>query len=125
MNADAVLLVDNAAQPMQAAPVAAMREVVATGGARKLILGFTHFDEVKGDNLPNASAKAQHVLASAENVLAAIGEELGPFAERALRKRIQDARFFLGGIHEPLDTEKKADLRTVKQLLKLLETRHS
>ena len=55
--ADAVLLVDNATQPMQAAPLAAMREVVATGNARKLIIAFTHFDEVKGDNLPTPICK--------------------------------------------------------------------
>lgn len=95
-SADAVLLVDNATQPMQAAPLAAIREVVATGNARKLILAFTHFDEVKGDNLPTAASKAQHVLNSAENVLAAFGEELGSYAERALRNRIEQARFFLG-----------------------------
>lgn len=119
--ADAVLLVDSAAQPMQAAPVAAMREVVATGNARKLVLAFTHFDEVKGDNLPTATAKAQHVLASAENVLAAFGEELGPFAERALRQRLENARVFLGGIHEALDPASKSGGRTVKQLQKLLQ----
>ena len=58
---DAVVLVDNATQPMQAAPLAAMRELVATGNGRKLILAFTHFDEVKGDNLPSTNEKAQHV----------------------------------------------------------------
>ena len=94
--ADAVLLVDSATQPMQAAPLAAMREVVATGNARKLAFSFTHFDKVKGDNLPNTSAKVQHVLASTENVLAAFGEELGPYAERTLRQRLEHARFFLG-----------------------------
>ena len=78
---DAVVLVDNATQPMQAAALAAMRELVATGNGRKLILAFTHFDEVKGDNLPSTNEKAQHVLASAENVLAAFGEDLGPYAE--------------------------------------------
>ncbi len=119
--ADAVLLVDNATQPMQAAPVAVMREVVATGNAHKLIFAFTHFDEVKGDNLPNVAAKSQHVLASAENVLSAIGEELGPFAERAIRKRIETARVFLAGIHEELSPDKKADKRTIAQLDKLLE----
>jgi hypothetical protein len=118
---DAVLLVDNATQPMQAAPLAAIREVVATGNARKLILAFTHFDEVKGDNLPNASVKAQHVLASAENVLASIGEELGPYAERALRKRLDEARFFLADLHEPLSEDAPAGKRTIKQLHKLLE----
>ena len=77
---DAVILVDNAMQPMQAAPVAAMKELVSSGNSAKLIFAFMHFDKVSGDNLPNASARYQHVLASAENVLSAIGEDLGPFA---------------------------------------------
>ena len=118
--ADAVLLVDSATQPMQAAPLAAMREVVTTGSARKLIIAFTHFDEVKGDNLPTASAKAQHVLASAENLLAAFGEELGPYAERALRQRLEDARFFFAGIHQPLSEATVSERRTISQIRKLL-----
>ena len=117
---DAVLLVDSATQPMQAAPLAAIREVVATGSARKLIIAFTHFDEVKGDNLPDAAAKANHVLASAENVLATFGEELGPYAERALRQRLENARFFLADLHEPLSTTKRSGRRTISQLRKLL-----
>ncbi|MGH2549452.1 MAG: hypothetical protein ACRDHN_08680, partial [Thermomicrobiales bacterium] len=117
---DAVLLVDNAMQPMQAATVAAMRELVSSGNASKLILVFTHFDEVKGDNLPTPSAKVQHVMASAENVLAAIGEDLGPFAERAMRKRLESARVFLEGIDKPLVDTTKAGTRTTTQLEKLL-----
>ena len=118
--ADVVLLVDSATQPMQAGPLAAMREVVATGNARKLLFAFTHFDEVKGDNLPTASAKAQHVLASAENVLAAFGEELGPYAERALRHRLESARFFLADLHVPLRDSTASGKRTISQLCKLL-----
>jgi energy-coupling factor transporter ATP-binding protein EcfA2 len=117
---DAIVLVDNAVQPMQAAPVAAMKEMITSGSASKLLIVFTHFDEVKGDNLPNATAKEQHVLASAENVLASIGEELGPFAERALRLRLKEACFFVGSIDENLDPEKKAHKRTVGQLQALL-----
>ena len=119
--ADAVILVDNATQPMQAAPLAAMREVVATGNGRKLILAFTHFDEVKGDNLPNVSARAHHVLASAENVLAAFGEDLGPYAERILRKRVEGARFFLADLQEAISEDSSAGRRTVLQLRNLLE----
>ena len=119
---DAIVLVDNAVQPMQAAPVAAMKEMITSGSAGKLLLVFTHFDEVKGDNLPNAAAKEQHVLASAENVLASIGEELGPFAERALRWRLKEACFFVGGIDEHLDAAKKTHKRTIGQLQKLLDT---
>lgn len=117
---DAVLLVDSATQPMQAAPLSAMREVVTTGSSRKLIIAFTHFDEVKGDNLPRASDKVQHVLASAENVLAAFGEDLGPYAERALRQRLENARFFLASIHEPLEESKVSGRQTIKQIRKLL-----
>ena len=117
---DAVVLVDNATQPMQAAPLAAMRELVATGSGRKLILAFTHFDEVKGDNLPSTSEKAQHVLDSAENVLASFGEDLGSYAERILRKRLEAARFFLENLQEPLSKDTGAGRRTIRQLLKLL-----
>jgi len=117
---DAVLLVDNSTQPMQAATVAAMRELVSSGNASKQILVFTHFDEVKGDNLPTLNTKVQHVLASAENVLAAIGEDLGPFAERALRKRIENGRVFLESIDKPLVPGTKAGSRTIAQLEKLL-----
>ena len=117
---DAIILVDNATIPMQAAPVAAMKEMITTGSSRKLLMVFTHFDEVKGDNLPNAAAKEQHVLASAENVLAAIGEDLGPFAERALRVRLKNACYFVGGIDERLDPAKKTQKRAIGQLQALL-----
>lgn len=117
---DAVVLVDNATQPMQAAALAAMRELVGTGNGRKLILAFTHFDEVKGDNLPSTNEKARHVLASADNVLAAFGKDLGPYAERILRKRLEAARFFLENLQEPLAEDTGAGRRTIRQLRKLL-----
>jgi hypothetical protein len=119
---DAVLLVDNAAQPMQAAPVAAMKAVVTSGNASKLVVTFTHFDMVKGDNLPSVADRQTHVKASVDNVLKAIGEDLGPLAERILRQRIERACFFVGGIDRQLSIEKKADRRTIEQINLLLET---
>ena len=113
---DAVVLVDNAAQPMQAAPVAALRSIVQTGNVKKLLMCFTHFDEVKGDNLPTVSAKREHVLASAENVLTRLGEDLGPNAERALRNRLAEHCFFLGGIDKILDAKKKRGKRSIEQI---------
>jgi energy-coupling factor transporter ATP-binding protein EcfA2 len=118
---DAVILVDNAMQPMLSAPVAAMKELVSSGNSAKLIFAFTHFDKVSGDNLPTPSARAQHVLASAENVLSAIGEDLGPFAERALRARLKTSRVFLADLDQKLDVESKDGKRTASQLGKLLE----
>jgi hypothetical protein len=118
---DAVILVDNATQPMQAGPLAAMKELVSSGNAAKLIFAFTWLDRVTGDNLPTPPARQQHVLASAENVLAAIGEELGPFAERALRSRLGASRVFLANLDQKLDQDSAEGRRTIKQLAKLLE----
>lgn len=117
---DAVILVDNATSPMLAAPVAAMKELIASGGASKLLLVFTHFDEVVGDNLPNAAARERHVLGSAESVLASIGEDLGSFAERALRGRLKSGCFFVGEINGHLDENRKSQKRTIGQLRALL-----
>ncbi len=119
---DAVLLVDSSKQPMQAAAIAAMRELVSSGNTSKLIIAFTHFDSVTGDNLPSASSRAKHVLASAAPVLRSLGEDLGPFAERALRQRIDKNRFFLASIHQPLDINTATGHRTVTQLRKMLQT---
>ncbi|MEU8122388.1 hypothetical protein AB0C21_27085 [Spirillospora sp. NPDC049024] len=123
---DAIVLVDNAQQPMQAAPVAVMRTAAATGNGEKLFFLFTHFDLVKGDNLGSFSDRERHVLGSAENVLSDIREELG-LAERILRRRLDEARFFVGGIDGVLDPERidpvrpKAARRTIRQLNGLLE----
>jgi hypothetical protein len=105
---DAVVLVDNATQPMQAAAAAALRNIASSGHAGKLIVCFTHFDSVVGDNLPTFKSREQHVLASAEGALTTIGEQLGSFAERVLRKRFESACFFLGGLHETLSPDHRA-----------------
>jgi hypothetical protein len=118
---DAVLLVDNATQPMQAAPVAAMKAMVTSGNASKLLITFTHFDMVKGDNLPSVADRQTHVKASVDNVLKAVGEDLGPFAERILHQRIERACFFVGGIDETLNVTKKSDRRTIEQMKTLLD----
>lgn len=118
---DAVLLVDNAAQPMQSAPIAALRSLIQTGNTKKLLMCFTHFDEVKGDNLPNIAAKREHVLASAENVFIRFGEELGPNAERSLRNRLSTHCFFLSGIDKKLDIKKNRGKFSIGQMTLLLE----
>ena len=106
---------------MQAAPVAAMKAVVTSGNASKLLVTFTHFDMVKGDNLPSVADRQTHVKASVDNILKAVGEDLGPFAERILHQRIERACFFVGGIDETLDVTKKSGRRTIEQMKTLLD----
>lgn len=118
--ADAVLLVDNAKQPMQAAPAMAIRSILTSGNIEKLIFAFTHFDEVKGDNLRSASDRARHVLASVENLVSSFREEYNPRAEREVRRQLDQARFFLGNIDEELDATLPAQRQTIGQLRKLV-----
>lgn len=119
-DSDVVLLVDNATQPLQAASIVLMKGLTADGKASKLMICFTHMDQVKGDNIPNFMHRKQHVLASTENVLTSIGEELGRFAERALRHSIQRGCFFVGNIDRKLENNSKADQRSIDQMLNLL-----
>lgn len=119
--ADAIILVDNAAQPMQAAPCAVLRSVVSSGHESKLILAFTHFDEVKGDNLAGRAARKDHVLGSFENAVHAVGKELGREAEVALRRLVSDRIVFLAGVQDRLDPTGRGDVKfTVGELRRLL-----
>lgn len=114
---DAIILVDNAAQPMQAAPLAAIRSLVSSGHESKLILCFTHFDEVNGDNLPDVESKRVHVLTSVENSLHALGKDLGKRAERAMSNALKDNIIFLSNIQKFVTEKKKF---TKSELLKLV-----
>ncbi|MFD9012103.1 hypothetical protein [Streptomyces sp. NPDC059552] len=113
---DAILVVDNATAPMQAAPVAALKAVAVSGNSGKLHFLFTHFDHMQADNLPRFSDRKRHVLASVENVLNAMGKELGPVGERAVRTQLERHCYFVGGMHKPLGSGGKEGKRTVSQM---------
>jgi len=118
--ADAVMLVDSAAQPMQAAPSMAVRSILTSGSIEKLVFCFTHFDEVRGDNLTSASDRARHVIASVENLVSSVKEDFHLRAERQVRNRLKGSRFFLGHIDQPLDDTNRDHSRTLDQLKKLV-----
>lgn len=102
--ADIILLVDNAAQPMQAGPVAVLQTVVASGHESKVAVVFTHFDEVTGDNLVRNADKQDHVTSSFYNAVQAIGKASGREAETSLKRLIPDRLFFLSKIQHVLAT---------------------
>ena len=116
---DAVVLVDNAEQPMQAAPQALVRTLAASGNERKLMVCFTHFDQVKGPNLPNIAARKEHVFRSLENAIGSIREVLGRSAENALRRETVSKTFFLSNIQNPI---KEANRLTITELQRLVVT---
>ena len=119
---DVILLVDNATQPMQAAAIAALRTVITTGSIDKLLVAFTHFDEVKGDNLRSYSQKEEHILASVEGALSYIGGVLTSGSEGALRRRLDAGTWFLGRIQDVLEPTSPARRHTITSLKKLLDS---
>lgn len=119
--ADAILLVDNAAQPMQAAPCAVLRSLASSGHESKLILCFTHFDEVKGDNLRDGLAKKNHVLSSVDNAIHAVGKSLGRDAEHSLRRLIPDRAVFLANIQKRVGDGAQRTLAELRRMLAIVE----
>ncbi|MGH9891198.1 MAG: hypothetical protein ACREA0_04285, partial [bacterium] len=99
---DAVLLVDDASQPMLGASLTALRALVTSGHADKLIFCFTHFDQVRGANLRTASDKQAHVVASAENAFSQIAKQLDRSALRPLQQALEERTVFMGNIHRDL-----------------------
>lgn len=119
--ADVIVLVDNAAQPMQAAPMSVLRTLIASGYESKLVLTFTHFDEVKGDNLTGMSARKSHVVGSFFNAVQAIGKSSGRLAEHALKRLYPERVVFLAGINTPLPDAAKFTRSEFRRLLATIE----
>ncbi|WP_084727403.1 hypothetical protein [Rhodococcoides yunnanense] len=117
---DAVLLVDNAQQPMQAAPAAAIRSILTSGNVEKLVFCFTHFEEVQGDNLTSIRDRAHHVLASVDNVLSTIRQDFGPRAEQSVRDRLDNNRVLLSSIDQPLRKSTDNGKWSISQFQRLL-----
>lgn len=120
---DVILMVDNAQQPMLAAPNAALRSIVSSGQQSKLICAFTHFDQMRGPNLPNRDAKEQHVLASLDQSVAVLGKEMGRSVENAMKKILPQRSFFLSNLQEQIPTppEKPSQRHTAESLRRLVK----
>jgi len=118
---DVILLVDSATQPMVAGAQAVLRNVATSGHASKLVVVFTHFDQVRGDNLPDESAKRDHVRGSLENTIGGIEEAFGPSIARSLLRQVEDKVFFVGNI----DVFKISRKRVKEQLTLLVDTLHA
>lgn len=114
---DVILLVDDAGQPMLASSLAVLRTVGSSGHHSKLVIAFTHFDDVLGDNLPDVKAKRYHVLNQMTNGLTTLKGILVPSTIHSLERELEERCFFLGNLQKKL-----TDKRTRKELERLLNT---
>ena len=99
---DVILLVDNAKQPIQAAPLSVLRAVAARGYNSKTAIAFTHFDQIKGQNLPALRDKRNHVMDSVRNALSSLRDVLGGPVARSMEQDIDNRCFMLGGVDQKL-----------------------
>lgn len=116
-----ILLVDNAQQPMQAAPLSVVRAVAASGHQQKLAIAFTHFDQVKGVNLPTFQAKRDHVVASLTNGLASLRDALGPAIVKSIERNIESQSFMLGALDQPSKKLPKGVISQMEAMLRSFE----
>jgi hypothetical protein len=100
---DVILLVDNAQQPMQAAPLSVLRAIASSGHHRKLAVAFTHFDQIKGQNFQKFTDKRAHVMASVLNALSSLRDVLGVSVVNAMEHGIDSRCFMLGGVDRQFD----------------------
>lgn len=109
---DVIVLVDNAEQPMQASPLAVLSAVGTSGHYGKLSVAFTHFDQIKGDNLPGPAEKRQHVMASVRNGVGSLKEVIGGGVANSLLRAVEQDAFMMGNLHTgKLPGAVKAELR--------------
>lgn len=109
---DVIVLVDNAEQPMQASPLAVLSAIGTSGHYGKLAVAFTHFDQIKGDNLPGPAEKRQHVLASVRNGVSSLKEVIGGGVASSLMRAVESDAFMMGNLHTgKLPGAVKAELR--------------
>ena len=99
--ADMILLIDNAQSPMQAAPLELLRSVGTGGHGHKLGVVFTHFDQVRGDNLRSYTQKVNHIDASIGNALSGMRDALGAPVAEILKHQLNTRNFYLGGLDKP------------------------
>lgn len=102
--ADMILLIDNAQSPMQAAPLELLRSVGTGGHGHKLGVVFTHFDQVRGDNLRTYTEKVNYVHASIGNALSGMRDALGAPVTEILRRQLDNRNFYLGGLNKPTES---------------------
>jgi hypothetical protein len=100
---DVILLVDNAQQPMQAAPLAVLRYVASSGYHEKLAVAFSHFDQIKGDSLKSTADRRTHVMASVVNALSSLKDDLGGPVINAFERSIDGRCFMLRDVNQAFD----------------------
>lgn len=99
---DAIILVDNATQPMLDIPKVILREAVSRGQLDKLMVVYTRFDQVQGSNMVDDEDRIDHVMSIQTGAIEAMQEayNLNSGMIRQLRDHLADLTFFFPSANE-------------------------
>jgi energy-coupling factor transporter ATP-binding protein EcfA2 len=114
---DMILIVDNAEQPLQNAPLEMLKSIGSSGNSSKLAMAFTHFDLVDGSNFGTFNQKKDHVLGAARDAVSQLKQSLGAAVAVQLEKQIEEGSYYLGGLDREVE---KIPGGFQKQILSLL-----
>ena len=112
-----ILLVDSAQSPMQAASLELLRTVGHSGHAYKIAVAFTHFDQVKGDNLRSYQQKRDHVAAAIGNAIVSLRQSAGAPVTSVLEQRLSEHSYYFGSLEQQTDRIPRGFVRDIGGLL--------
>ncbi|MEZ5264721.1 MAG: hypothetical protein R2755_23720 [Acidimicrobiales bacterium] len=119
---EAIVLVDNGSQPMQAASQAALRRIATAGHLGKVIICFTHLDQVGGPNIQWEHQRQALLHHSLEQALGGLASALGPAGRSTLKQLADERTFYLGSLDRDLDLH--ADRPMIEELHRLVTVLH-
>lgn len=116
---DAILLVDDATQPLMDNSKVALKDVIYSGYADKLLMCYTHIDEMKGDNFIRTQDKVNHVNIALSTYLTEIRKQnVNAFSSLEEQEILSSCYYFSDLANENISKMSQ------KQLLKALDAIH-
>jgi hypothetical protein len=118
--AERIVLVDDATHPMQAAPLAALRQLATSGHADKLAICFTHLDEVAGPNVASDEDRRSVLRRTVNQATTALRADLSSSEWDRLRRQLDEHVFFLSALDIRLDAARPDHQASIAELRRLL-----
>ena len=118
---DLILLVDNAQQPMLAAPQQLVREAGSAGYAGKVAFAFTHFENVTGDDLDAIEDREDRVRNPGRDAVDTMRNDIGDDVAEDLLDRVEDFAFFLEHMDRPTGQLPSYSISELRRLLDAIE----
>ena len=116
---DSILLVDDATQPLMNNAKLALKDVIFSGYADKLLMCYTHIDEMKGENFIKTQDKVNHVNIALSTYLSEIRKHNINAFSSLEEQDIRSACFYFS----ELDNEEISKM-SQKQLVKVFDVIH-